>query len=652
MIRSFAEFVLNYLFGLSRSSKRLVVCLVDTVLLTVSFILAMALRLDSFSFAFNLESWIAFGLTVPLTVFILAWVGVYRAVVRHVSDKTLGTLAAGIFLSAAILLAIAQGLDLFLPRSVPIIYFLIALFLLAGARFGMSGLYRQSRSRPKMPVLIYGAGISGRQLLASLRHGGDYAPVGFIDDARELHGREIGGLRVFAPARIPGLVAAHDIESILLAIPSATRLQRKAILERLEPLGIRVQTIPGMADIVAGRANVSEIREVSVEDLLGRDLIPPSQVLMEANIRGKVVMVTGAGGSIGSELCRQIIRQQPVHLLLVEVSEFALYQIDQELRRILTADRLSVEVVPLLCSVLDLSRLEDAIRYFKVDTIFHAAAYKHVPLVEQNAVEGVRNNVFGTLTVARAAVDAGVKAFVLISTDKAVRPTNVMGASKRIAEFICQSMGGRGGTVFSIVRFGNVLGSSGSVIPLFRRQIEAGGPITVTHPDITRYFMAIPEAAQLVIQAGAMARGGEVFILDMGEPVRIVDLAIRMARLSGLKAILTGPFADQDGGGQGDIEIRFTELRPGEKLFEELLVDARSMPTAHPRILTAMEAALGEAELDVILQRLESACNDHDVLSIRDVLYQAPTGYTPADTIADLLWQQNEDVQLGRNHAT
>lgn len=631
--------VLNFLIGLSRAEKRVVLYLADTTLLASSFGLAMALRLDSFSLALAPESWCVFAVALPCTLLLFRALGLYRAVVRHVAGRTVRVLAFGLALSALLLLALGQGLGLFLPRSVPAIYWLLAMGFLGGARFGLRALYRQRQARLKTRVIIFGAGAAGRQLLATLEHGGDFAPVAFVDDAVELQGRDIGGHRIYPPARLPKLVRELGVESVLLAIPSATRQQRRAILERLEPLGLRVQTIPGLSDIVSGRAKLSEIREVAVEDLLGRDLIPPQQDLLDANIRGKVVMVTGAGGSIGGELCRQILRQQPATLLLFDLSEFALYSIDGELRRLAAAGAPDVTIVPMLGSVLDRGRMENVLRRFEVDTVFHAAAYKHVPLVEGNAVEGVRNNVFGTLHLAEAARASGVKAFVLISTDKAVRPTNVMGASKRIAELICQALSAMpGDTVFSIVRFGNVVGSSGSVIPLFRTQIEAGGPVTVTHPDITRYFMAIPEAAQLVIQAGAMSRGGDVFILDMGEPVRIVDLALRMVRLSGLNPVVTTPGGACRNPVEGDVAICFTQLRPGEKLYEELLVDDRAGPTAHPRIMTATEASLAWPLLKDILDRLAAACESYDLAAIRDLLKAAPTGYEPQGPIVDLSW--------------
>ncbi len=428
----------------------------------------------------------------------------------------------------------------------------------------------------------------------------------------------------------------------MLAVPSATRARRKQIIDSLVHLPAEVLTIPDMKDIIAGKAEIDELKDVEIEDLLGRDSVEPQQSLMEKNVKDKVVMVTGAGGSIGSELCRQIIKSQPKTLILFELSEFALYKIDRELSSLLVSDpELSVELVPLLGSVQRSHRLSTSMKSFGVQTVYHAAAYKHVPLVEYNVVEGVRNNVFGTYYTAKAAAEAKVESFVLISTDKAVRPTNVMGTTKRVAELGLQALSDsmqkptdeQPSTCFSMVRFGNVLGSSGSVIPLFKKQIEDGGPITVTHPDIIRYFMTIPEAAQLVIQAGAMAKGGDVFVLDMGEPVKISDLAVNLVQLSGLEI-------KDDDNPYGDIEIKYSGLRPGEKLFEELLIGDNVESTAHPRIMTASERFLGLGQYEEFLEKLDAACHNYDQDMIRDLLLGAPTDFSPSDEIGDLVWNQ------------
>ena len=452
----------------------------------------------------------------------------------------------------------------------------------------------------------------------------------------KLHGTYLLGNKIFSPNDISKLVRKYHIKIILLAIPSASRGERKSIIDSLIPLKIKVRTIPDMEEILQGHAKIDELREVKIEDLLGREPVLPNKELLQKNIFDKTVMVTGAGGSIGSELCRQIILNKPNTLILFELSEFSLYSIHQELVEIVKRNSFSTKIYPMLGNVQDIERLDCVLDHFNVDTIYHAAAYKHVPLVEYNIIEGIRNNIFGTYNVARCAAEYNVKSFVLISTDKAVRPTNTMGASKRMAELCLQALSDQlknSQTCFSMVRFGNVLGSSGSVIPLFRKQILKGGPITVTHPDIIRYFMTIPEAAQLVIQAGAMAKGGDVFILDMGEPVRIVDLAKNLIQLSGLSV-------KDENSLKGDIEITYTGLRPGEKLYEELLIAGDNVQkTEHSRIMTAEEHYLPFDQLSSVLVQLEQACKNGDYMSIREILLNAPTGFNPTTEIVDVLYK-------------
>ncbi len=630
---------LHPLFRLPRPHKRAIQLLADAGLITLSFLLAMLLRLDSWAFVAEPRIWWVLPVVIPVSLAIFMRLGFYRAVIRYMSMKAVKTVAAGVGASALALLVVNYLFHLPVPRSVPFIYAMLALLTIGGVRFALRALYLRNQLRYKTRVVIYGAGAAGRQLVMSLRHGQEYEPVGFVDDAPNLEGAFIQGLKVYAPVELDRLIQDYGVEKVLLAIPSASRARRRAILERLEPLDVPVQTIPGMADVVAGRAEINDLRDVAVEDLLGRDPVPPEPELMGANITGKVVMVTGAGGSIGSELCRQILRQAPAQLLLLELSEYSLYRIEQELLQIAREEGIDCPVKALLGSVQHRNRVQKILATFQVQTIYHAAAYKHVPMVEHNVVEGLRNNVMGTLETARAAVEAGVESFVLVSTDKAVRPTNVMGASKRLAELVCQAMArAQNGTRFSMVRFGNVLGSSGSVVPLFRRQIAAGGPVTVTHPEITRYFMTIPEAAQLVIQAGAMARGGDVFVLDMGEPVKIAELAGRLIRLSGLEPCYPGT----DGGDQsrGDIEIRYSGLRPGEKLYEELLIGENVSETRHPRIMTASEISLEWGEMEGLLETLFDACLMFDAPRIRELLVQAPLGYQPQSELADLVWEE------------
>ncbi|GIU08550.1 nucleoside-diphosphate sugar epimerase [Shewanella morhuae] len=484
------------------------------------------------------------------------------------------------------------------------------------------------------PVIIYGAGVSGRQLLTSLVQSHEYYPFAFVDDDLSLQGTVIQGVHVHSPFIIRQLIQQKSATKVLLAMPSASRAKRQAILARLEPLAVQVLTIPAMSDLVNGTKLYTDIKEVEIDDLLGRDAVNPQEELLSANIKDKVVMVTGAGGSIGSELCRQILKQLPKKLILLELSEFALYSIDRELNAIAKELGLDVRILPMMGTVQRENRVQAIMESFGVQTVYHAAAYKHVPLVEHNVVEGVRNNVFGTLYTARAAIAAKVETFVLISTDKAVRPTNVMGTTKRMAELVLQALSReQNKTRFCMVRFGNVLGSSGSVVPLFRTQIANGGPVTVTHPEITRFFMTIPEASQLVIQAGAMGKGGDVFVLDMGKSVKIVDLAKKMIRLSGYEV-------RSEKNPEGDIAIEFSGLRPGEKLYEELLIGDDVTGTEHERIMTANELHLTWAEYSVILDRLDKACHDFNHEAIRDILLKAPTGFAPTDGICDLVYQQ------------
>ncbi|MBA2777342.1 polysaccharide biosynthesis protein [Billgrantia kenyensis] len=628
------RYSLHPLFRLPRKQKRTIQLVVDAVLIASSFLLAMLLRLESWTPLAEARTWLALLLLIPLSLAIYVRLGFYRAVIRYLGPKAIRAVIIGVVISALSLALASYLFALGIPRSVPFIYAMLALLTIGGVRFGLRAIYLRSQIRHKPRVVIYGAGSAGRQLAVSLSHGQEYLPIAFVDDALGLQNTFIEGLKVYPPRQLGYLADTYGAERVLLAMPSVARSRRREILAELEPQGFPVQTIPGVADMVTGRARISEVRDVAVEDLLGRDPVPPNPTLMEANIRGKVVLVSGAGGSIGSELCRQIMRHCPSLLLLLDISEFALYRIEQDLKRIAAEEGLTVRVEALLGSVQHRERLTTVLTSYEVQTVYHAAAYKHVPMVEHNVVEGVQNNVFGTLSTAHAAMEAGVETFVLVSTDKAVRPTNVMGTTKRLAELICQAFARhQSATRFCMVRFGNVLGSSGSVVPLFRGQIQAGGPITVTHPDITRFFMTIPEAAQLVIQAGAMARGGDVFVLDMGEPVRIAELARQMVRLSGLKV-------RDERNPDGDIAIAYSGLRPGEKLFEELLVGEDVAPTSHPRIMTAQEVFWEWSRLEGFLDQLFDACRNFHHDGIRRLLQEAPTAYRPQDDIVDLVWLQ------------
>lgn len=630
--------MLTFFLELSRPLKRIVSVLIDAILLTVAFWGGYWVRLDTAMPIQSIRHWELLALLIPVTVFVFAKLGLYRAILRYVGFKVLWTVSLGVFISAISLVTIAFFFEVFLPRTVSVIYFSFAILLIGGVRLFFRMLVNRGKGS-RIPVLIYGAGSSGRQLQLALNQGQEFFPVAFIDDGLNLKKTMIQGVNVYTPDMIGDLITRFGVKKILLAIPSASRLIRQDVIRRLEPFPCEVLSIPGMADLVGGTAQINELKEVSIEDLLGRDPVAPIPDLMSANITGKRVMVTGAGGSIGSELCRQIVRCKPTKLVLFELSEYGLYAIDKELNEICTNEDIELEIVPLLGSVQRQSRLSAIMHNFQIQTIYHAAAYKHVPLVEYNVVEGVRNNIFGTLYSAQAAIEAGVETFVLISTDKAVRPTNTMGATKRLAELVLQALASaQVKTRFCMVRFGNVLGSSGSVVPLFRQQIRDGGPLTVTHPDIIRYFMTIPEASQLVIQAGAMGRGGDVFVLDMGQPVKIIELARRMIRLSGLTL-------KSEQNPYGDIEVKITGLRPGEKLFEELLIGENVLGTLHPRIMRANEQLLPWTELRTLLLRIDAACHQFDHELLRELLLEAPAAFTPTDGICDLVWKARSELK-------
>lgn len=625
---------LEPIFRLPLPIKTAVKLAVDAAAIVAAYIAALFLRVESFAFLTLPGIWIALAITLLVSLIVFVRLGLYRAVIRFSGLGLLRTVALCAAFSASLLLVSTVVFQLGLPRSAPFIYLPLLIGLMSGPRLLLRTLFLQQQALQRTRVIIYGAGAGGRQVAMSLHHASDYLPIAFVDDDKTLHGRHVSGLDVHPPSALPGLIRQTRAKIVLLAIPSASLTERKRILASLEPLKVRVQTLPGIMDIVSGRASVSEIQHVAADDLLERDPVPPDPELISAHVTAKTVMVTGAGGSIGSELCRQIIRQAPAHIILVEQSEFALYAVERELLALQAKLGAQTAITPLLSSVQHEARMNTIMSRFKVDTVYHAAAYKHVPLVEQNVVEGLRNNTFGTLVTARAAVNAGVKMFTLVSTDKAVRPTSIMGASKRLAELICQSLAGtQNHTVFSMVRFGNVLESSGSVVPLFRRQIAAGGPVTVTDPDTTRYFMTITEAAQLVLQASALSRGGEVFVLDMGEPVKILDLAQRIIRLSGFKPYICG----QDSTG-GDIEIVFSELRPGEKQHEELLVSADARPTRHSRILSEPVTSIPWSELEPVLTALREACDAFDITAIRAIIESLPVEYTAEGDPADLVW--------------
>ncbi|WP_253820024.1 polysaccharide biosynthesis protein [Variovorax paradoxus] len=623
------------LLAMPRAAKRLLVLAVDAVLCLACVWLAFSFRYEQW-IGLNAVPWTATVFAVFTALPLFVFFGFYRAIFRYTGS--------------AALLAIARACALFgigyalvfsvigvagVPRSIGMLAPLLVFMAVAGcrmiARYWLGGLYMSALHRKTLrQVVIYGAGGAGLQLAAALVQSRKMVVRAFVDDAVHLHGNTLNGLRVFSPDWLERNAAENGITDVLLALPSASTVRRAEILNRLLSLRLHVRTLPALADLANGKVQANDLHEVDIEDLLGREPVSPVDDLLHRHVRNQVVLVTGAGGSIGSELCRQIARLSPSTLLLVEVSEFALYSVHQELEALVP----DVRVVPLLASVCDARRLREIMQAWRPDTVYHAAAYKHVPLVEHNPVEGVRNNVFGTFTAAQVAMECKVRRFVLVSTDKAVRPTNIMGASKRLAEMALQGLAQQStGTCFSMVRFGNVLGSSGSVVPLFRRQIEAGGPLTLTHPDITRYFMTIPEAAQLVIQAGAMAQGGDVFVLDMGSPVRIIDLARRLVELSG-RTVRDAALPD------GDIELQITGLRPGEKLYEELLIGNNAMPTAHPRVMKAHEDCASPEELWPQFRLLAAALEDCDVPALKAMLVKMLAGYQPHAEVVDWVYME------------
>jgi FlaA1/EpsC-like NDP-sugar epimerase len=596
------------------------------------------------------DEWYLFAVAPIIAVPIFVKWGLYRAIIRYMEMRALWTIVQAVtFYALFFAFVLYESGIKGIPRTVSPLNWLIMILLVGSSRFfarwwlgeiyfTLSGSHSPIECRKKN-VVIYGAGRAGVQLASALSYGREFRPVAFVDDDDLLHKQKVNGLKIYPPSSLSYLIDRHKVSDILLAIPSVSRARRSEIIQSLEAYAVHIMSMPGLADIAQGKITFDTLMEVDIGDLLGRDPVGPDKSLLSANITGKVVMVTGAGGSIGSEICRQIIQLQPQMLVLFELCEFALYATEKELNYVLAQAKnrppyKAVDIVPVLGSVTNKERLEKISTVFNVQTIYHAAAYKHVPMVEKNPGEGVWNNIFGTLHAAQAAIKAGVETFVLISTDKAVRPTNTMGATKRFAELILQGLSQEDviqlQTRFTMVRFGNVLGSSGSVVPLFREQIARGGPVTVTDPNIIRYFMTIPEAAQLVIQAGAMGQGGDVFVLDMGEPIRIFDLAKRMIHLSGLEI-------KDENHPEGEIEIKFTGLRPGEKLYEELLIGDNVSKTSHPRIMRAEEHVLPWRQLDDLLTDLRHAVAKDDFAGVRRILMQAVSGFTPHYEMDDVL---------------
>ncbi|MDF1689652.1 MAG: nucleoside-diphosphate sugar epimerase/dehydratase [Cycloclasticus sp.] len=627
----------GWFIGRNRRVKRSVTLLFDFIVITFALWVAFSLRLGEFYWPEGSVVWLFFVAPFIATPIFIK-LGLYRAIIRYIGFHSLWVVVKAVSLYSLLiaLFVLLAGIEV-VPRSVHIINWLVALLMIGGSRMVVrwwlaGAVHANANANAIRNVVIYGAGSSGMQVLDQLSIKNGMKVIGFIDDEPSLHRRQIRDTRVHPFSHLSRLIERHAVKDVLLAMPSVSRSRRNQIIALLEPYPVKVKTLPTLAEIAEGEVTVDDIRDVEIEDLLGRDQVLPNESLMAKNIYNKVVMVTGAGGSIGAELCRQVLKQKPKELVLFEHSEFALYAIERDLKKHLSSGEVAIK--PVLGSVTDKNRISLACQSAKVETVYHAAAYKHVPLVEQNPREAIKNNIFGTLYTAEAALDAGVKDFILISTDKAVRPTNTMGASKRMAELVLQALSDqhKGGspTQFAMVRFGNVLGSSGSVIPLFKQQIKQGGPLTVTDPKIIRYFMTIPEAAQLVIQAGAMAKGGDVFVLDMGDPIKILELAKRMIHLSGLEV-------KDDDTPHGDIAITFTGLRSGEKLYEELLIGGDVMNTEHEKIMRANESMIPWSDLSVLIDRLEQAIIDNNDIEIRAVLSESVAGYKPQCGIMNVL---------------
>lgn len=615
MIRNF--------FEASRSTKRAISVIYDCLAILAAIYISTLLRYG-FPPEITQERLLCAATTLTVSIYLFVKLGLYRAILRYINHQALLAVIIGTGVSSITLAATSFFYSAAIPRSIPVIYFFIALLFTGLPRLAVRGLVHTLQQKTGEAVIIYGAGSCGHQLCAELQSGNLYRPVAFVDDDKKLRKSSVRGLPVEKPDRLERLVKQLGVKKILLAISNLPPKQRQKIVTQLAPIAVQIKTVPTREDLLTGKAQISQLVDLDIADLLGRAQVNAKEHLLDSSIKNKVVLVTGAGGSIGSELCRQIIKRRPSRLILLESNELSLYQIERELETSLINE---VELVFTVGSVQDAEHIRSLITLHQVDSIFHAAAYKHVPLMESNVIAAVKNNVFGTIACAETAAEEGIETFVLVSTDKAVRPTNVMGASKRVAELALQALAQKTGitTKFTMVRFGNVLGSSGSVVPLFKEQIQAGGPVTVTHPDVTRYFMTIPEAAELVLQASNLGEGGDVFVLDMGEPIKIVDLAERMIQLSGHQI-------KNEDHPNGDIEIRFTGLRVGEKLYEELLVGDNVEGTEHPRIMRAEEFSLTPNEMQNLIARLKLGCEDNNPEAIRDILECTAIGYTPETT--------------------
>ncbi len=621
--------LIEKIFLLKRNFKIMIQLFVDAFLILNIFLLSMYLRLDDIYYIYKSDSWLTALITVPSTLITFYKLGFYKNIIRYISNDVIITVFYGVFISSWIILFSTQILNLEIPRSVPIIYFTFMIIFISGTRFTVSLLYKYWKSAKPKIVAIYGAGSAGRQLFNFLKESNEYKPVLFLDDDEVLKNKTILGIPVKSPAIPENTINKYNLSAILLAMPKLKIEQKQKIIARIQSFNLVIKSIPNISELMIGNKSIDELRNVTIEEILERETVPAIKKLLKPNIENKNVLVTGAGGSIGSELCRQIIKIKPKHLILLDKSEFNLYTINEELHGLKIKEKLNIKISPLLFSIQDKKRVFSLLEKLNVHTIYHTAAYKHVPLIEKNIIGGIKNNIIGTNILVKSAIKLKIENFILVSTDKAVKPTNYMGATKRVAEMICQSSAKSSvNTKFSIVRFGNVMGSSGSVIPLFKEQINNGGPITLTHKSITRYFMTIKEASQLVIQAGSISNSGQILVLDMGKPIKIFELAKRMCYLHGLKPYI--------GKNVGDIEIKVIGLRSGEKIHEELSKTGKYKSTIHPRIMVVTETTKNIKEIDRAISSLENACNKNDLNKIKNDLNNLDKDFNLSNNFQDI----------------
>jgi FlaA1/EpsC-like NDP-sugar epimerase len=632
--------ILHQFLDAPRPIKRAISLVYDSIAIILAAYLAYALRLGSAQFPIDSSLLACLGATLTISLLTFVRLGLYRAILRYVTQQALLTMIIGILISSIAMASTGFFFHAFLPRSVPIIYVFVALILVGMPRLLFRHFVQLLLPRGEVKVIIYGAGSRAHLLAAQLQQSGQFDPVAFIDNNHKLHGSVIRGLAVHPPIAIKNLIRQHGVSRVLLALDNLNRQDRVRIIRSLEMFKVQVQTVPPMSEMLDRKIRLNELRDIQIEDLLGREPVAPDPVLLTKTVENKTILVTGAGGSIGSELCRQILFLAPQKLILFERNEYNLYKIERELAKLKSAsENNNVEIIPLLGSINSESHVDVILKQFSVDTLFHAAAYKHVPIVEHNLIEGVKNNLLGTQVLAKAAIKYKVKNFVLISTDKAVRPTNIMGATKRLAEILLQQLSTQeSDTIFSMVRFGNVLGSSGSVVPLFKEQISSGGPVTITHPDVVRYFMTINEAAQLVIQSTAIAESGDLFVLDMGEPIKIIDLVRDMA-------LLSGHSIKDEINPDGNIEIKVIGLRPGEKLYEELLIDNQCEGTAHPRILRARETHMDKHIFDQMILEISYCCEHYRHQDLFNLLEKVEIGFQSSQKISDSIYTHQQKEQ-------